>query len=87
MPKASLMLSATSLWKRELVRFLRQRSRVMSAIGTPLLFWLLLGSGMAPSFQAPGSDQGYLAYFFPGSLLLILLFTSIFSTILSLIHI
>ncbi|MGD8377911.1 MAG: ABC transporter permease, partial [Acidobacteriota bacterium] len=74
---------AASLWKREVVRFLRQRNRVVGALGTPLLFWLLLGSGYGRSFQPAGVavEGGYLAYFFPGSLVLILFFTAIYSTI------
>ncbi|MBM3801248.1 MAG: multidrug ABC transporter permease [Acidimicrobiia bacterium] len=72
-----------SLWQREMVRFLRQRSRVIGALGTPLVFWLLVGSGFGSSFRpATGApEQGYLEYFFPGTVLMVLLFTSIFSNI------
>jgi ABC-2 type transport system permease protein len=78
-----LLLPALSLAKRELVRFLRQRSRVIGALVTPLVFWLLVGGGMGRSFQASGLPDGanYLQYFFPGTVLMILLFTAIFSTI------
>ena len=27
--------------EREIVRFLRQRSRIIGALGTPLIFWLM----------------------------------------------
>jgi ABC-2 type transport system permease protein len=66
-----------------MVRFLRQRSRIVGAFGSPLIFWLLLGSGVGTSFSPAGQvhDMGYLEYFFPGTVVLILLFTSIFSTI------
>jgi ABC-2 type transport system permease protein len=78
----SLLLPALSLARRELVRFLRQRHRIIGALATPLVFWLLIGAGMGRSFQAdvPGGDN-YLRYFFPGTVLMILLFTAIFSTI------
>lgn len=74
---------ALSLAKRELVRFLRQRHRVIGALATPIVFWLLIGGGMGRSFQAAGLPGGgnYLEYFFPGTVLMILLFTAIFSTI------
>ena len=80
---ASLVLPALTLWQREMVRFLRQRDRVVGALLTPVVFWLLLGLGLGRSFHAPGlaSDHGYLEYFFAGTLLMILLFTAIFSTI------
>ncbi len=71
-----------SLTNRELVRFLRQKNRVIGALATPIVFWLLIGSGMGNSFRpVDGGETHYLNYFFPGSLLMILLFTAIFSTI------
>ena len=77
-------LPALTLFQREVVRFLRQRHRIVGALGTPLVFWLLIGFGLGRSFRPPvaGAEEiGYLAYFFPGTLVLILLFTAIFSTI------
>ena len=78
------MLAVLTLWQREVIRFLRQRSRVIGALGTPLIFWLLIGSGIGASFRPPdarGDAPDYLEYFFPGMLILIVLFTSIFSAI------
>ena len=80
-------LAAFTLWQRELQRFFRQPSRVAGAIGTPLVFWLFMGSGLAGSFRMPGATaagaQGvsYLQFFFPGTIALVLLFAAIFSTI------
>ncbi len=67
---------------RELVRFFRQRHRVIGAIGQPLLFWMLFGAGLRQSFRmSPGSGETFLEYYFPGTVMLTLLFTAIFSTI------
>lgn len=76
-------LAAATLGAREWVRFIRQPNRVFGAIGQPLIFWLLFGVGLGPSFRVPGGtgELSYQEYFFPGSLILILLFTSIFATI------
>jgi len=65
------------------MRFVRDRSRVFGAFGQPILFWLLLGAGLGGMFQLPESlgDVSYLEYLFPGILVLIVLFTAIFSTI------
>ena len=78
------LLASATLWQRELVRFVRQPSRVIGALGSPLLFWVLIGSGLGSSFR-PGdmpteASTHYLQYFFPGTLLLIVMFTSIFSS-------
>jgi ABC-2 type transport system permease protein len=77
-------LAAWTLSRREWVRFIRQPNRVFGAIGQPLLFWLLFGAGLGPSFRMPGDSAGrisYSEYFFPGTVVLILLFTAIFATI------
>jgi len=80
-----MFLATYTLWLREIVRFYRDRSRVLGALGSPLVFWFLIGSGLGRSFHGgPGQQPlpgGYLQYFYPGTLALILLFTAIFSTI------
>jgi len=75
--------AARALAWREIVRFFRQRNRIVGSIGTPLVFWLLFGAGLSSSFRmgAGPDQQSFLTYFFPGSLLLIVLFTAIFSSI------
>lgn len=96
MKKPVFLLPMMTLWHREVVRFLRQRSRVIGALGTPIVFWVLIGSGLGRSFRvsatstagaistAADSTQAsmdYLEYFFPGTMVLIVLFTTIFSMI------
>lgn len=68
--RSAFLLPVWSLLLREILRFARQRSRVIGALGTPLLFWLVLGGGF-----------GDMAAFFPGALLMVVLFTAIFSSI------
>jgi len=72
-----------TLWQREVVRFLRQRSRVIGALVQPMVFWALLGGGLSASFRPSGAaaGTGYLEYFFAGTVALVLLFTAIFATI------
>jgi len=84
---AGLWLPAGTLWQREVVRFLRQRSRVVGALGTPLVFWMVVGSGLRNSFQlgggaaSAGGGMNYMQYAFAGTLVMIVLFTAIFSMI------
>jgi ABC-2 type transport system permease protein len=69
------------LVSRDLRRFFRQPSRVVGALLQPLIFWLVIGSGMAASFKMPGAaNVGYVEYFYPGIVMLVVLFTSIFTT-------
>jgi ABC-2 type transport system permease protein len=77
------LLPTVTLWQREIVRFYRQRNRIIGALLSPLVFWFVIGSGIGPSFRVGSAPNGmrYLEYFYPGTLILIMLFTAIFSTI------
>ena len=78
---SGVMLPAFTLWWREIVRFYRQPSRVVGVLASPLVFWLVIGSGFGTSFRSGGGpgQQHYLDYFYPGALIMIVLFTSIFT--------
>jgi ABC-2 type transport system permease protein len=79
-PSAGVVLPAFTLWWREIVRFYRQTGRVIGVLASPLVFWLVLGSGFGTSLRSPGgTQQHYLDYSYPGTLILIVLFTSIFT--------
>jgi ABC-2 type transport system permease protein len=78
-------LAVGTLSRREIVRFFRQRNRIIGAVGQPLIFWLLFSAGFHQSFRlaadtSPGAIS-FQQYYFPGTLMLILMFTAIFATI------
>lgn len=79
----SSWLCVGTLWQRELTRFYRDRARLIGALTPPIVFWFLIGSGLGTSFRVGGvgGDMTYLQYFYAGTLELIVLFTSVFSTI------
>src|SRR5438445_685383 len=77
--KNELLLPAFTLWWREVVRFYRQRTRVVGVIASPIVFWLVIGSGFGTSFRSGAGDQHYMDFFYPGALIMIVLFTSIFT--------
>jgi ABC-2 type transport system permease protein len=81
-------LATWTLCRREWTRFIRQGNRVFGALGQPVIFWILLSALLSPSFQwgaAAGATDAtsisYAQYFFPGTLVMIVLFTAIFATI------
>src|SRR5258705_1875930 len=78
---AGIALPAFTLWWREVVRFYRQPARVAGVILSPLLFWIVIGAGFGTSFRSgdAAGQRHYLDYFFPGALVMIILFTSIFT--------
>jgi ABC-2 type transport system permease protein len=74
------LLATATLWEREIVRFLRQPSRIIGLVAAPLLFWLLLGSGLGDSFRPQNPALGgSLQYLFPGTVVMVVLFASVSS--------
>src|SRR5512146_2741810 len=79
-PRVNPLLPAFTLWWREVVRFYRQPARVVGVIVSPLLFWVVIGAGFGTSLHSTATGTGnFLHYFFPGALIMIVLFTSIFT--------
>ena len=73
-----------ALCKREILKFVRDRSRLLGALAQPLGLWLLLGLGFQETFRMPAQTDasvGYMEFLFPGIIALVILFTAIFSTI------
>jgi ABC-2 type transport system permease protein len=73
-----------ALWRREVIKFVRDRARLVGALLQPLGFWILLGLGFQGTFALPadvGTEMGFFEFLFPGIIALIILFTAIFSTI------
>ena len=69
-----------ALWLRQIKRYIRARSRIIGALGQPLLYLLALGFGMGPIFAKAGAGN-YLQFLVPGVIAQSILFTSIFAGI------
>jgi len=68
------------LWLREVKRYLRSRAQIIASLGQPLLYLLVLGFGLGPTFEKAGGGS-YLQFISPGIIGMAVLFTSIFSGI------
>jgi ABC-2 type transport system permease protein len=79
----TVAIQTATLWWREITRFRRQRSVIIGSLIQPLIFWVLIGWGFRASFRPSGMPAGvdYVQYFYPGVIMLVLLFTAIFATI------
>jgi ABC-2 type transport system permease protein len=68
------------VWRRELIRFRRDRLRAVTSLVQPLLFLLVLGTGLsslAKGSMPPGVS--FKTFIYPGVLAMSVLFTAIFS--------
>ena len=70
-----------SIWLREMTRYVRARSRVITSLITPLLWLIIFGTGFSSSLSFGGSTgtTNYINFLAPGILGMIVLFTAIFS--------
>jgi ABC-2 type transport system permease protein len=71
--------AATVVWQREMIRFGRDRSRIVSSLIQPLLFLFVLGTGLS-SLMSSG-EVDFRTFLFPGVLAMSVLFTAAFSGI------
>ncbi|MDY9923675.1 ABC transporter permease [Methanobacterium sp.] len=67
----------SALWRRELIRFIRDRSRLISSVITPILWLVIFGGGLGLSISA-ATGLNYTQFLLPGIIAQTLLFTAIF---------
>jgi ABC-2 type transport system permease protein len=70
-----------AMWKRELIRFFRSKSRIAGSLGMPFFFLAILGSGMNTAF-APQTGGSYMQFMAPGIVGMVLMFASVFSGVI-----
>jgi len=68
------------VWKRELIRFRRDRLRIVTALAQPVLFLFVLGTGLSALVGHIG-PYNYRTFMFPGVVAMTVLFTAIFSAV------
>jgi ABC-2 type transport system permease protein len=72
--------AARVVWKREIIRFARNRIRILTSLAQPILFLFVLGTGLAPVVKVPGGFD-FRTFMFPGVIAMTILFTAIFSAV------
>ncbi|HHF58773.1 MAG TPA: multidrug ABC transporter permease [Thermoplasmatales archaeon] len=66
------------MWMRQMKRFVRSRSRVISMIIQPLFFLIFLGVGFR-NVQMPGLEGSFIDFLAPGIVAMAILFSSMFA--------
>jgi ABC-2 type transport system permease protein len=67
------------VWRRELLRFMSDRIRIVTALVQPLLFLFVLGSGLQQLSSASTDGVNLKTFIYPGILCLAVMFTAMFS--------
>ncbi len=84
-PESGLATEARAVavvWQREMIRFVKDRTRILSSLAQPLLFLFVLGSGLGSLLRSGGGGSvRFETFLFPGVLAISVLFTAAFSGI------
>ena len=84
-PPATATLSAIGIiLKRELIRYWRDKARIVGSLGFPLVFLFVFGSGLSGvmgSLTGEAADIDFAQFIFPGIIAMNVFFTAIFSGI------
>lgn len=70
-----------TIWLREAKRYVRYKSRIVTAIFTPLLWLLVFGLGLGSAIRFGGTSGGYQSFIYPGIICQTILFTCIMAGI------
>jgi ABC-2 type transport system permease protein len=67
------------VWKRELIRFSRDRLRILTSLMQPFLFLFVLGTGLSRIAAAGTHGVNLKTFVYPGVLCMAVMFTAMFS--------
>ena len=67
------------VWRRELIRFSKDRMRIVTSLVQPLLFLFVLGAGLQQLSAASTHGLNLKTFIYPGVLCLSVMFTAMFS--------
>ncbi len=70
----------TTIWQREITRYRRDRTRIVSTIVQPVMFLIVFGSGFRQTL-ATGLGIDYLVFMYPGTIAMTVMGVAFFSTV------
>jgi ABC-2 type transport system permease protein len=73
--------AAFVVWQREMIRFTKDRGRMVTSLVQPVLFLFVLGAGLSSIIRAGNGSVGFTTFLFPGVLATSVLFSAAFSGI------
>jgi len=81
---AATVAAVGIIWKRELLRWWRDKTRIVGSLGFPLVFLLVFGAGLSGAMGSLTGDLGevdFEQFIFPGIIAMNVFFASIFNGI------
>jgi hypothetical protein len=70
-----------ALWRRDMLKFLRDRRSLITSMVRPFLWLVAFGFGLRASVKLPGADADFVSFLVPGMAAMTVLFSSMFAAI------
>ena len=70
-----------ALWRRDMVKFLRDRRNLITSMVRPFLWLVAFGFGLRASVNLPGHETDFVSFLVPGMAAMTVLFASMFAAI------
>lgn len=70
-----------ALWRRDMVKFLRDRRSLITSLVRPFLWLVAFGFGLRASVKLPGAGADFVSFLVPGMAAMTVLFSSMFAAI------
>jgi ABC-2 type transport system permease protein len=70
-----------ALWRRDMIKFLRDRRSLITSMVRPFLWLLAFGFGLRASVKLPGAGGDFVSFLVPGMAAMTVLFSSMFAAI------
>ncbi len=67
-----------TIWRREILHMWRDKLRLVGSLVQPILFFLIIGNGLAPALGQLGGGIDFKKFIFPGIIGMSVLFSSVF---------
>src|SRR6476620_3448752 len=70
-----------ALWRRDMIKFLRDRRSLVTSMVRPFLWLIAFGFGLRASVKLPGAGPDFVSFLVPGLAVMTVLFSSMFAAI------
>lgn len=70
-----------TVWRREITRYLRDKSRIISSLLQPIMFMFIFGSGLSQTLAGGSLAVDYVQFMFPGIVAMGVMGVAFFSTV------
>jgi len=70
-----------ALWRRDMIKFLRDRQNIVASLARPFLWLFALGFGLRGSVRVAGAGHDFVSFLVPGIAAMTVLFAAMFAAI------